>query len=219
MSILVADDHALMREAVQRLLATEWPFVRIDTASTYQEVWAALSASTASMTTASATIASPYQLIILDLRMPGISGIPDLFLLLQQAAPTPVIIYTGVESKETNQQLLRQGVYRVVAKTGEIATLLQTVREIMDGVAQPKTVNQGSDIQFPESQFNPQVRGLSVRQIEILRYLHQGLPNKVIAQQMEVAIGTVKNHLHALYERLDVTSRSEAISKTREWFL
>lgn len=60
---------------------------------------------------------------------------------------------------------------------------------------------------------------LTARQLSILRLLHQGKPNKIIASELGVTLSTVKSHLYVTFTRLQVKSRAEALTKTRDWFL
>ena len=119
----------------------------------------------------------------------------------------------------TAVQLMQLGVFAVECKSAGVESLLQTVQRALNELDSDSIVMDYSNI--PVSAVIAQISSVSLtaRQMDMLRALHQGLPNKLIAREYGVALGTVKNHLFILYERLGVKSRSEALHKTREWFL
>lgn len=217
--ILLADDHSLMRDALQQLLSRsfaqllfEFSSSFIQTAQCLREWKKQVDANTA--------------VIILDLRMPGMRGLDSVQTLLDLASPHPVIIYSEVASQVTYDQLIQMGVFAVACKSNhsdELLNYLQTALDNTNNLANthlipleeicPKQPLQLDQLRPPNN------LELTSRQLDMLRALHAGFPNKMIAREYGLALGTVKNHLFILYERLGVKSRSEALSKTREWFL
>lgn len=214
--ILLADDHSLMRDAMQQLLSRSFAQLLFEFSSNFMQTAHCLSEWQKQTDTQAA-------LIILDLRMPGMNGLDSVQKLLNLAAPHPVIIYSEVASQVTYDQLIQMGVFAVACKSNHSDELLKHVQAALNhaknrveanGIpAKPLMKAMQDELKPPNS------IELTSRQMDMLRALHAGLPNKMIAREYGVALGTVKNHLFILYERLGVKSRSEALSKTREWFL
>jgi DNA-binding NarL/FixJ family response regulator len=215
---LVADDHALMREGILQLLNRHFPQAHVDTAASYEEVLGFLRSS---QTT------THYSLVLLDLHMPGMRGLDSVTSLVKAGLPAPFIACTGIEAPDLEQRLLGTGVVKMVSKTGHSEDLLKAITSI--GLNIQTTALQGKDSAKPEEPINHASMCnaaeiiskalLTQRQYDILRMLHMGKPNKIIARELDLALGTVKNHLYTLFTRLQVNSRSQALVKTRDWFL
>jgi DNA-binding NarL/FixJ family response regulator len=226
--ILVADDHALMREGILQLLSRHFPWAQTDTAASYDEVMHQLRPVLDESTDAAPH--TPYALILLDLRMPGMRGVDSVAAIVAKAAPAPVIVCTGVEAPDLLYRLQAAGVRKVVCKTGHSDDLLEAIVSLgldTEGSAATALVDDSSsaatrtaNLALPENE-TPAVASalLTQRQLDILRLLHMGKPNKIIARELDVALGTVKNHLYTLFTRLQVNSRAQALAKTRDWFL
>ncbi|SKA73402.1 DNA-binding response regulator, NarL/FixJ family, contains REC and HTH domains [Thiothrix eikelboomii] len=219
--ILLADDHSLMRDAIQQLLSRSFAQLVFEFSSNFVQTAHCL-------TEWQEHADSQTAVIILDLRMPGMNGLDSVQTLLDLASPHPVIIYSELASSVTYHQLIHMGVFAVAYKSNDADELLNYVRTALD------TANNQADapllpvdVVYSKQRLQPTQNELSPpnnieltsRQLDMLRALHAGLPNKMIAREYGLALGTVKNHLFILYERLGVKSRSEALSKTREWFL
>lgn len=201
--ILIADDHALMREAIVQRLIRDFPWAQSVCAASFEEVMACLQTP------------PPFALVLLDLRMPGMNGVGSVAQVVAAAAPASVIVCTAVEAPDLLFRLRQVGVYQVVSKAGHEDDLLHAIAALgLDAALEIE--DKAVPIPLPK-----QVAGalLTARQQEILCLLHQGKPNKIIAKELNVALGTVKNHLYVLFTRLQVNSRAEALAKTREWFL
>jgi DNA-binding NarL/FixJ family response regulator len=225
--ILVADDHALMREGIVQLLARHFPWAQADSAASYDDVLGCLQASQLG----SADNPAPYALVLLDLRMPGMRGVDSVATLVAAAAPTPVIVCTGVEAPDLLYRLQATGVRSVVSKTGHSDDLLLAITALgLDALGNTTALPLPADaLGAASAAANPALHSADVpatasglltqRQLDILRLLHLGKPNKIIARELNVALGTVKNHLYTLFARLQVSSRAQALAKTRDWFL
>ena len=218
--ILVADDHELMREAIIQLLQSHWSSLAIDSAGSYDEVLEQFRTQ------------QPYDLILLDLHMQGMRGAESVRALMFAAGQSPIIVFTGIEAPDLLHRLQHTGILKILKKTCHSNELLQEislVSTLFNSNNESKhacfneTADQPTDlpIALNESTASNDYEDalLTQRQLDILRLLHQGKPNKIIARELNVALGTVKNHLYLLFTKLNVSSRAQAITKTREWFL
>lgn len=213
--ILVADDHAMMRDGMVLMIRTAWPDGLCDVASDYLSVVEKLDAQSSD---------KRFDAVILDLRMPGMRGVESVQQISQRAAGAPVIVCTALEDPSLVQRLLTSGVYCAVNKTKGADELLTQLRAALQ---LPRRVGGVGDDQGDASHSlkDQSVAGqqgsskLTPRQREILKQLHTGKPSKVIATQLGIGLGTIKSHLHTLYSVMEVNSRSEAIVKSQNWLL
>jgi DNA-binding NarL/FixJ family response regulator len=157
-------------------------------------------------------------------------GAESVAALVAAAAPAPVIVCTGVEAPDLLYRLQATGVRSVVSKTGHSDDLLQAIAALgLDAQGNAGLPLPADPLGAASAVASPALHALDVpatasglltqRQLDILRLLHLGKPNKIIARELNVALGTVKNHLYTLFARLQVSSRAQALAKTRDWFL
>lgn len=217
--ILVADDHAMMRDGMVLMIRTAWLDSSCETASDYQGVVDKLDAQAAGQR---------FDAIILDLRMPGMRGVESVEQITQRAIGAPVIVCTALEDPSLVQRLLTSGIFAAVNKTKGADDLL---KQLSAALQLSKGVDRLTDLSGAASQLaktassNLNTVGqqgsakLTPRQREILKQLHTGKPSKVIASQLGIGLGTIKSHLHTLYSVMEVNSRSEAIVKSQNWLL
>jgi DNA-binding NarL/FixJ family response regulator len=211
-TILIADDQAMMRDGIVLMIQTAWPNSICKIASDYQGVIEQLERQTND---------ALFNVIILDLRMPGMRGVESVNHIAKLAAGIPVIVCTALEDPSLTERLMSCGIYRAVNKTTGADELLRQVRAAL---LLPKTSMLDKTAHLaPTRPGNQQAQSgsamLTVRQREILKMLHTGKPSKVIATQLGIGLGTIKSHLHTLYSVMGVNSRSEAIVKSQNWLL
>lgn len=213
--ILVADDHAMMRDGIVLMIQTTWPEGGCDVAHDYLSVVDKLEAQTTE---------NRFDAVILDLRMPGMRGVESVEQITQRAADIPVIVCTALEDPSLVQRLLNCGIYCAVNKTKGADELLKQLKVALElprklfgqASATPPRENTTHNQNGVDTQGSAQ---LTPRQREILKLLHTGKPSKVIASQLGIGLGTIKSHLHTLYSIMGVNNRSEAIVKSQNWLL
>lgn len=224
---LVADDHALTREGISQLLNRYFPNAEVATAASYDEVLAHLRTTSAAWPDTTAQTPPHFSVVLLDLHMPGMRGLESVANLVRAGAPSPFIACTGIEAPDLEQRLLTTGVIKMVSKTGRSDELLKAITTIGRNIktAAPPEADNTNESTITSNGNICKVADITVkdlltqRQYDILRLLHMGKPNKIIARELDLALGTVKNHLYMLFTRLQVNSRSQALVKTRDWFL
>ncbi|HMS26012.1 MAG TPA: response regulator transcription factor [Burkholderiaceae bacterium] len=212
--ILVADDHAMMRDGIVLMIQTAWPGTQCEIAEDYQGVMAKIDRSNES---------NRFAAIVLDLRMPGMRGADSVAQITQRAAGVPVIVCTALEDPSLVERLTSSGIFCAVNKTAGSAELMNHLRSAIELQKNDHPNDANSAIELSTRSPNAQhVSGsakLTARQREILKMLHTGKPSKVIAAQLGIGLGTIKSHLHTLYSVMEVNSRSEAIVKSQNWLL
>jgi DNA-binding NarL/FixJ family response regulator len=222
--ILVADDHAMMREGIALMVQTEWPGSVCHFANDYASVIATLDANYRGNSRARA-----YDAVVLDLRMPGMRGADSVTEITQRAALSPVLVCTALDDPSLLERLSAAGVFTVVNKACGSQEFLNCLRLALQQprlsprpAGQPKASRPTELFAHSDVAAQSASHGsakLTARQRDILKLLHQGKPSKVIATHMGIGLGTVKTHLHALYTVMGVASRTEAIAASQGWML
>jgi DNA-binding NarL/FixJ family response regulator len=190
--VVVADDHGLMIEAIRIALArSEFEIVGV--------------AESGSQVLPVVQQAEP-DLVVLDLRMPGMDGLTCIRLLRERMPAVKIVVLSAVDSDETAREALSLGACAFISKRidpDELPDALLAAFE--ESVSEPIGLLLDGDI--------PAVReaGLTERELEILRALAQGQSNSQIAKQFWLAEQTVKFHLTNIYRKLGVGSRTEAV--------
>lgn len=204
--VLIADDHALIREGIGLLIQGEWEGARCQYAPDLHGARIALSA----------PAGGAFDAVILDLKMPGMHGLESVQEVCTLAGTARVIVCTAMDDPGLARRLASTGVFRVVSKNHASDQLLGALRAAVQ-CGEPGH-------SAPVRPLNTSARSagsasLTNRQRDILHLLHEGKPNKVIASHLGVEVGTVKSHLHLLYVAMGVNNRSEAIAKSHDWFI
>ena len=153
--------------------------------------------------------------VLMDINLPGMSGIECVSLLKQQMPKMQVLMLTTYEESDLIFDSLRRGASGYLLKNLPPTELIQAVEQVHAGGAPMsmqiarKVVNHFQQIRHPMSE----VEQLTKREQEILALLAKGFLYKEIADQLGITLSTVRAHLHAIYEKLHVQSRTEAVVK------
>ena len=200
MRVLIADDHALLRQGLVDMLRAEepgWNFVEAADFATMQ----------------AAIVATPPELLILDLRMPGMAGEITLRR-LRQAYPTMlIVVLSGVDDRAAILSCLDSGVHGYVLKAMASDEILAALQSVLDGhVFVPPMLALGvARLVVPHG--NAIAQKFTSRQIEVLNLLAEGRSTKDIARALNLGVGTVKVHLAAIYRILGAHNRMEAVMR------
>ena len=206
MHILIVDDHPLFREGLKILLSSLEPEVRTSEAGTVAEA-VALSATE-----------SP-DLVLLDMNLPGASRLDALREVKAAYESASVVVVSGDEDPFLVRTSIDAGASGYIPKTTDSTLTIQALRLVLaHGVYLPRSALALSNAARPPggaaaTDVPPQ---LSERQMAVLKCMLQGKPNKIIARDLNIAVGTVKAHLWAVYQTLGVTSRSQAMYRVHE---
>jgi len=193
MRILVADDHELIREGISILMHNLSDNAEINEATTGDEAIAIASDS------------SEFDLAVIDLSLPGLSGLPMVAKLCELLPDTPVVILSACEDRYQVLKAIECGasgfVYKSLGKTVLEEALLMV---LAGGVFMPPLTD-STDIPH-----------ITARQRQVLELLVEGKSNKEIANRLHISTNTIKNHLAKLYDQLSVSNRTQAVMKARK---
>lgn len=197
MNILVADDHDLVRTGLTQLLQSVSPTYKTFVAS--------------DMTGILAHKKNHIDLLLLDLKMPGVETAERVQYIHTQMPSTAIIVISGNESPHVIHACMNAGAMGFVPKSSANVSILQAIEVVLSG-----------DLYVPYSYLTQTnklgkiMTKVTPRQEEIWRLLVDGLSNKAIARELSLTEGTVKQHVSALYKNLNVSSRLEAVKKSKK---
>ena len=195
--LILVDDHPIVLDGLQQLLQRQPDFT----------VLAACPNADAAMT---AIAHEKPDVLVLDLRMPGVSGLAFLRQLADAGLSCPSILLTAAIEDAEVTEAVRLGVAGLVMKDSAPDTVVQCVRKVHGG-------GQWLDHEIVNRAFKSQLdreaavrdTALTPREIEIVRMVAEGLRNRAIAERLSISEGTVKVHLHNIYDKLGVDGRLE----------
>jgi two-component system nitrate/nitrite response regulator NarL len=191
--LLVADDHALVLQAVRVALEP------------YPEIEIVAEARSGSEVLPRVAAARP-DLVLLDIRMPGIDGLQLLDRLQEQYPETKVVILSAVDDPEVAADTIRRGAKAFLGKGIDPADIAPVLRQVFEGELVTASLGSAADTAGVASdEF-----GLTMREREILERVATGRSNKQIATEFWLSEQTIKYHLTNVYRKLGVSSRTEA---------
>lgn len=144
-------------------------------------------------------------LVLLDIKLPGLNGVEGIALLRRQWPQLPVLMLSAMDEPEMVRQAIARGASGFVSKTQGAEDIVRAVQDVMRGGEVP-----------PLPSDDTTTLRLTPRQCEVLELLCQGLSNKVIARRLELSENTVRWHVQAILSLLQVSSRSEAAFAARQ---
>jgi two-component system, NarL family, nitrate/nitrite response regulator NarL len=206
--IVVADDHPIFRDGLCKLLALEEDFEVVGQAQDGQEVLDVL---------------QHYEpdILLLDLKMPGLDGLGTLQRLQAARIRTRVIVLTASDDKNEFVQAMKLGTSGIVLKQTATDLLIKSIRKVhageiwLDSHTTAAVIRQfvsAEEVPPPSQMAAPRERErspLSQREREIVALVAQGFKNKEMAEKMFISEQTVKNHLHNIFDKLGVSDRLE----------
>lgn len=197
---VIADDHPLFRGALKQALGG------IDNVGTILEA--------GDFETAKALVAGSedIDLILLDLSMPGVSGLSGLIALRGLHASMPMVVVSAHDDPQTIRRALAIGASGFISKSASMDHIRAAIATVLDGgVALPEGIDLGVE-QDPEMlSMIRRMKSLTPQQTRVLGMLSEGLLNKQIAYELGVSEATVKAHVSAILQKLDVDSRTQAV--------
>jgi DNA-binding NarL/FixJ family response regulator len=204
--LVLADDHPLVLEGLESLLSREGDFLILASCATGRE-------------TLQAVREHRPDLLVLDLRMPGGGGLDVLKGLREEGLDTRVVVLTAGLEEEEVLQAIRLGVRGMVLKEMAPRLLVQCLRKVHAGGQWLEKESVGKALEHMlqrEAGARELSQTLTTREADVVRMVVQGLRNKEIAERLFVSEGTVKVHLHNIYEKLDIDGRMALVMWARD---
>lgn len=204
MRALIADDHELFRSGLRQLLVDALGASEVREAETFDEAIEIL------------TNEGAGDLVLVDLRMPGMSGAEALAALRDGFPEAKVAVVSALEERVEIIAALSAGVHGYIPKSLSSNEIAAAIRTVLDGqIFVPTTLGRRESV---APTLSAPIKGgdkLTVRQREVLNELLKGQASKEIARSLDIAEGTVKIHLAAIYRALGVRTRAEAIARLK----
>ena len=151
-------------------------------------------------------------LVLLDLSMPGASGLSGLISLRGVHAEVPMVVVSAHDDPETIRRALELGASGFISKSASMEDIRKAVQTVLDGgISAPGGIDLGVE-QDPEiSDLIRRLQSLTPQQTRVLGMLAEGLLNKQIAYELNVSEATIKAHVSAVLQKLGVDSRTQAV--------
>lgn len=205
MKVILADDHALFREGFALLLKQMQAEAEVAPAGDLDDTLTQIQRQ------------PDADLLLLDLNMPGMHGLASVKALMRSHPELPVVILSAVEERAEVMALLSAGVAGYIPKSSSPQVMISAIQLILAGgvYVPPLSLDYDHPARAPDPGIRPSHTGLTVRQVDVLRLISDGKPNKLICRELGLGEGTVKAHLAAIYRALDVNNRTEAAGAAR----
>ncbi len=200
--VVLADDHAVVRKGIREFLEEEEDIVVVAEAADGEEAKALIQK-------------HEPDVAILDIRMPKATGIEVTRWIREQQSPIGVLILTAYDDDPFVLAVLEAGANGYVLKTAEADEIIAAVRAVASGqsaldavIAQKLMAHLAGTTRAAES-----VERLTPRELEVLELAARGLTNRAIGRALGISDRTVQGHLANIYSKLQVSSRTEAVTK------
>jgi len=190
--LLLADDHGLFRDSMAVWLKQLDNDLTIDFSDSLESVNESI-------------LQNNYDLLLMDLNMPGMQGAVSIKQICSQLNSTPLLVVSGDESPLAIRSCIDAGASGYVTKSSSGETILLAVKQVLSGARYLPLNIQSTD-----------TLELTDKQKQILAYLAEGLSNKYIADKMCLSEGTIKQYVTRLLQLLNVDNRMQAGLKARD---
>jgi DNA-binding NarL/FixJ family response regulator len=208
-SILIVDDHQLIRQSMAQLLRSAFPGTVVVEADTFADTLSLL---------ADAAIF----LAVVDLSIPGMAGPHDLSQIRRKRPDIRVVVLTGSSLRTDIITALEAGVHGYIVKNERSEQVIAHIRHVMNGniyvppsIAVFDTATTPSNLGRPSASL---LQALTQRQKDVLRLITEGLSNKEIGRKLAISEGTVKMHVATTLRSIGASNRAHAASIGRTYF-
>jgi DNA-binding NarL/FixJ family response regulator len=198
--LVVSDDHPIVLQGLQLLFERQHDF----------EVVAACADAAATL---EAVRTQRPDVLVLDLRMPNQNGLDVLRAIAEQRTPCRTVLLTAAITDAETIEAIRLGAAGLVLKESPPDALLQCIRRVHEGGgwSDRDAAARDAGVTVRDGETRHAIDTLTPREVEIVRMVAQGLRNKIIGERLSISEGTVKVHLHNIYEKLGVNGRLELV--------
>ncbi|MGB1090797.1 MAG: response regulator [Oceanobacter sp.] len=199
--IIIADDHPLFRSAMQQAVKQLIPTVIIEQAESLPELQSRVEEH------------KDADLILLDLQMPGAHGYSGLVFLRSHYPEIPVIVVSACEDPAIMCQAIDHQASGYIAKSAPLEHIADAIRQVLEGELYLPEVARRHQHQpnQPALDLAERLASLTPQQFRVLTMMAEGMLNKQIAYDLEVSEATIKAHVTAIFRKLGVRTRTQAV--------
>jgi len=198
-SVIVADDHPLFRQALLEILKAKLSKTQWLEAETVEELNNVL------------RINVNADLLLLDLDIPGAHGFNTLIHVRKQFPQIPVVIVSAYEDNDTINKAMEFGASGFVPKSTPVETIFEAISQVLSGGFWTPQSLQNASANESKSDMAARITSLTHQQYKILMMFAQGMLNKQIAYDLSVSEATIKAHATAIFRKLNVRNRTQAV--------
>ena len=211
--VLLVDDHALFRDGMRYVLQQLADEVEILDTGNFNEALKLAQEN------------ADIDIALLDLNMPDSEGVPSLQHFHQRFPEIPLVVVSGSDQRDDIESVMNLGAMGFISKMSASKVMLSALQIVLDGgVYVPPQLLQQAVAKLEVGQVLSDKRsqraskyGLTPRQSQVLKMMGEGLSNKDISKQLDLAEGTVKIHVAAIYQALHVGTRLDAVTAARRF--
>jgi DNA-binding NarL/FixJ family response regulator len=198
---LIADDHPLFREALKGALQNRFEALTVFEADTFDSTLNALDKH------------EELDLLLLDLHMPGSGDLYGLIRIREDHPSLPVVVISGSEDLSVISKVIGYGAMGFIPKSSSSQQIAEAIDTVLEGDTWlPEGMkDEVASIESEDKELAQQVASLTPQQYKVLQYLHEGLLNKQIAFELHISEATVKAHITAIFRKLGVYNRTQAV--------
>ncbi|WP_166423409.1 response regulator transcription factor [Paraglaciecola sp. 20A4] len=200
-TLLVADDHPLYRDALRGALTMSFSDLTLLEAADLMQTVALLEQH------------NDIDLLLLDLHMPGSGDLFGLIHIRKLYPDLPVAVVSGLEDATIITKVINLGALGFVPKTTGAAKIAQAVTSMLEGdIWLPESyAGDGVELDNEFAELADNIASLTPAQYKVLCYMRDGLLNKQIAYNLDIATATVKAHVTAIFKKLHINNRTQAV--------
>lgn len=207
LSLLVVDDHPLYAEGISSVIGQHMPDARLTVAASAEKA----------LTMAAG---SDFDLVLLDLGLPGMDGYAALAEFQRRFPTMPVVVVSARERSEDVRRAFEAGALGYLPKSLPMPGLIAAIRQLLEGeiyipTQKPEATRGDTRVRASTPLVSPEIESLSARQLEVLKLLCCGMSNKQIAQELSLSEKTVKSYVTTLFRVLGVVNRTQAVLAAR----
>jgi len=198
--VVIADDQTLFRSGLSRLLEVD------ERVTVVGEAVDGLDA-------VKLALALKPDVVLMDIKMPNVDGIEATRRILAENAKIKVLMLTTFEADNHVIQALKAGASGYVLKDSQAGAIVSSILAVVAGERVMASAVANRVLEMLTGATTPKefYDGLTVREVEILRMLATGMPNKQIAYKLKISEKTVRNHVSNMYEKLHIYDRAQAV--------
>ncbi|THB63444.1 MAG: DNA-binding response regulator [Gammaproteobacteria bacterium] len=197
MYCLIVEDHPIYKEALEKILGEIFSDIVIRTASSLKALQDIVETE------------KDFDLILLDLTIPGIHGFSGVLYLRGQYPNTPVVVISAREEAAIIQEAISYGIKGYISKSADKQAIADTLNDVLSGKCSfPPNIDAETEIDESYRQMAQQISELTNKQFQVFTLLTEGLSNQEIANTLFVSLSTAKAHVSAVMKILGVKTRS-----------